>query len=264
MLLLKLFLVPSFLLLVSLAGKRWGPSVAGWLAGLPVVAGPILFFLAVERGEAFAASAAASSLSAVFASVAFSLAYAHAAGRMPWLPSLLLALSAWGAAACALSCLPLSAGLSLLIALPTLTAARHLFPSKHVALTAHRVTPLELCSRMLAGAVLTVAVTLAAGAIGQGWSGLLAVFPVLGIVLAVFSHRAEGAAFAAALLRAMATGLYSFAAFCFALSLALPQIGIAGAFGMALALAISVQTITKRYITNQSSGLEKACNAKRA
>ncbi|RON08058.1 hypothetical protein BK659_17630 [Pseudomonas brassicacearum] len=49
-LLLKLSLIPGFLLLISLAGKRWGPSVAGWLSGLPVVVGPILFFLAVEQG----------------------------------------------------------------------------------------------------------------------------------------------------------------------------------------------------------------------
>lgn len=82
MLLLKLLLVPGFLLLLSLAGKRWGPSIAGWLAGLPVVAEPILFFLAVERGSAFASTAAISSLSAVFASVAFNVAYAHAAQRV--------------------------------------------------------------------------------------------------------------------------------------------------------------------------------------
>jgi chromate transport protein ChrA len=49
-LILKLLLIPGFLLLISLAGKRWGPSVAGWLSGLPVVVGPILFFLAIEQG----------------------------------------------------------------------------------------------------------------------------------------------------------------------------------------------------------------------
>ena len=55
MLLLKLLVIPGFLLLISLAGKRWGPSVAGWLSGLPVVVGPILFFLAIEQGQLFAA-----------------------------------------------------------------------------------------------------------------------------------------------------------------------------------------------------------------
>ncbi|MGF6700501.1 hypothetical protein OKW38_005113 [Paraburkholderia sp. MM5496-R1] len=52
---LKLVLVPAFLAALTAAARVWGPSVAGWLAGLPVVAGPIMLLLAVERGPAFAA-----------------------------------------------------------------------------------------------------------------------------------------------------------------------------------------------------------------
>ncbi|HEY0820528.1 MAG TPA: hypothetical protein VGD46_17200, partial [Rhizobacter sp.] len=132
MLALKLLLVPTFLLLVSLAGRRFGPQVAGWLAGLPVVAGPILFFLAVERGAAFAAGAAALALSAVFASVSFSLAYAHVGLRGSWPRALLAGLAAWGAAALLLSWLPAAAGLGLALALAvslaTLVVAPRLFP----------------------------------------------------------------------------------------------------------------------------------------
>ena len=47
---LKLLLVPALLAAISMAGKRWGPGVAGWLAGFPSLTGPILFFLAIERG----------------------------------------------------------------------------------------------------------------------------------------------------------------------------------------------------------------------
>jgi hypothetical protein len=111
---------------------------------------------------------------------------------------------------------------------------------------------------MAAGAVLTVAVTVASSTVGSSWSGLFAVFPVLGIVLAVFSHRTHGSAFVAALLRAMATGLYSFAAFCFVLSVALAHVGIAAAFFLAAALAVAVQVATKRHLTLPSSGLPTA------
>jgi len=243
---LKLLLVPAFLLLVSLAGRRWGAAVACWLAGLPVVAGPILFFLAAEHGTSFASKAAAMSLSAVFASVAFSVAYAHAAPRIAWPVSLLAGLGAWAAAALALSALPLSATFSLAISLLTLMLAPRLFPAAQVPGTARQVGHAELACRMVAGAALTLAVTWVAGRAGPAWSGLLAVFPILGMVLAVFSHRNQGAAFAAALLRAMATGLYSFVAFCFVLSVALPALGVALAFALATAASLGVQAGTRR------------------
>ena len=83
MLALKLLLVPTFLLLLSLAGRRWGPAVAGWLAGLPVLTGPILFLLALEKGPAFAAAAATVSLSAVFGAVALIVTYARVCARNP-------------------------------------------------------------------------------------------------------------------------------------------------------------------------------------
>jgi hypothetical protein len=52
----------------------------------------------------------------------------------------------------------------------------------------------------------------------------------------------------------MATGLYSFASFCFALSLALPYTGIPAAFAMAVTFAVAVQVATKRHLTRRSSG----------
>ncbi len=55
--LLKLLLVPTFIGIVSLAGRRWGPTVSGWLVGLPLTSGPVAFFLALEQGNVFAAQA---------------------------------------------------------------------------------------------------------------------------------------------------------------------------------------------------------------
>ena len=42
MLLFKIFLAPVLILLVSLAGRKWGHGVSGWLLGLPLGSGPIL------------------------------------------------------------------------------------------------------------------------------------------------------------------------------------------------------------------------------
>lgn len=246
MLFLKLVLVPFFLLLVTLAGKRWGPSAAGWLAGLPIVTGPILYFIAVERGPGFAASASAGALSAVFASVSFSLAYAHVCRRQGWSLAMVAGLAAWIAAASLLSFSPPSVVLSFAVALATLLIAPRAFPPTPERPAGRVIGHVELALRMLAGAVLTLAVTIAAGELGPRWSGLLAVFPILGIVLAVFSHRAQGAGFAIALLRSMATGLYSFLVFCLVLAVALPAMATPLAFAAAVLASLTVQALTGR------------------
>lgn len=244
MLALKLLLVPLFLLVVSLVSRRFGPSVGGWIAGLPVVAGPILAFIALERGAAFAATAAATAAAGVFAAVCFGLAYARACATRPWPAALALALAAWGCAAGLLHPLPPTPLLGALIATVSLLAMPRLFP-RPVALPLHSaVSPAQIVLRMVAGAVLTLLVTVTAGTLGARWSGLLAVFPLLSAVLAVSSHRSQGAAFAGALLRAMATGLYSFAAFCVALSLALDSLPLVWAFGSAVVAGLLVQAAT--------------------
>ena len=62
MLLLKLILTPLLLGGVTLAGRKFGPTVSGWLVGLPLTSGPVSFFLALEQGTKFAAHAAQGTL----------------------------------------------------------------------------------------------------------------------------------------------------------------------------------------------------------
>jgi hypothetical protein len=84
LLLLKLLLVPGLVALVTLAVRRWGPAVGGWLAGLPIVAGPVLVLYALEQGDAFAARAAHATLAGLIATVAFAVAYGEVSRRMSW------------------------------------------------------------------------------------------------------------------------------------------------------------------------------------
>src|SRR5665647_1622298 len=85
----KLTLVPFFILALSLAGRRLGTAVSGWLVALPVVAGPIVFFIGMEQGEAFAAGAARATIAGLASLAVYSLVYSRAALRMGWVPSLL-------------------------------------------------------------------------------------------------------------------------------------------------------------------------------
>ncbi|WP_250453955.1 hypothetical protein [Caballeronia sp. ATUFL_M2_KS44] len=249
MLALKLTLVPLFLLVVSMSGKWWGPSIAGWLAGLPVVAGPILFILVLAHGPVFGAHAATRSLSAILASEAFNFAYVWTCRSRTWPVALVVGLGAWFLSAYGLSMLPTSPMCAAIAALAAVCFGQSFLPRSSAIAAGAPLTRSDLIGRMVAGAVLTVLVTSLSGWAGPAWSGLLAVFPLLGIVLLVSSHRAHGPAFVISLLRGMVLGRFSFAAFCLLLSLSLPHQRPLLAFGEAATLAMIVQWGTKRLAT---------------
>ena len=77
----KVVLAPSFVVGASLVARRFGPRVGGLIAGLPVVAGPILLAYALAHGREFAATAAAGTLLGLVSLIAFVVVYARLAGR---------------------------------------------------------------------------------------------------------------------------------------------------------------------------------------
>lgn len=245
---LKLALVPALIGAITLAGRRWGPAVAGWLSAFPVVTGPILLFVALEQGPRFAAVTAAGALSGGLAWMAFALSYAWAATRLAWGWSLPIGLIAYLVVGLALvwSALPfvlvaaLVAGAVVLVPL--------VFPPQAQTASALRPARIEIYARMLAGGALTVAVTGLSPLLGPKFSGLFAVFPVMGIVLAAFSHRASGSAFTIRLLRGMVSGFYAFTAFCLTLALLLGRLGTAAGFLLALTCSLAVHLYALRLL----------------
>jgi uncharacterized membrane protein (GlpM family) len=242
---LKLILVPITIGAVSLAGRRWGPAVAGWLAGLPVVSGPILFLLWLDHGADFARTSAGYSLAAVTPVIAFSAAYAWACLRWTWPAALATAYTAWLITAIAVLALPFGVSGVWLLALASLLAAPRLIPHPETAPRAQSLPPTDIALRMLAGAALTALVTSLANRTGARVSGILALFPVMSAVLAVFTHRNAGAPAVIVMLRAFVGGLYSLAAFCIALVL-LPIPNVVTAFGAALLISVAVQSLHPR------------------
>src|SRR4051812_50115584 len=58
LLLLKLTLAPGLVTATTLAGRRWGPRMAGWLGGLPGGVAPILLAITLEHGSRLGSRAA--------------------------------------------------------------------------------------------------------------------------------------------------------------------------------------------------------------
>jgi hypothetical protein len=55
LLLLKLNLTPILIGIRSMAARRRGPSVGGWLVAMPLTSGPVALYIALDHGNAFAA-----------------------------------------------------------------------------------------------------------------------------------------------------------------------------------------------------------------
>lgn len=248
MLALKLFLVPSLIWLITIAGRRWGPGVAGWLSGFPVVSAPVLFFFSIEHGALFAAEAAAATLSAVFAVFVFSLAYCWTAVRNPWPLCLSAGLAAYFAVVSVLYRFAPPVWMSAPLIVVMVASAPRLFPPSASSGRAPAASSGEIVLRVSAGALLVVTLTYFAQTLGARLGGLFAMFPVLGTVLAVFSHRHAGANFTINLLRGMAVGYYAFSSFCLVLAVALPRVSIAAAFTLGLAVAAVIQAFARRLV----------------
>jgi hypothetical protein len=238
---LKLFLVPGLIAGISLAGRRWGAAVAGALAGFPVVTGPILLFVALDRGASFAAEAAVAAINAVLGNIAFGIAYAWVSRTRSWRFGLAAGWIAYFVLIAFFDLLHSSAALAFGLTIGGLLLAPKLYPSGGTDLPQGGVPKSDMPYRMIAGALLVIAVTLLSASLGPSLTGLLSVFPVMGSVLAVFSHRNVGQRFAVTLLRGMVQGFYAFTVFCLILAWGLKTpLGLLS-FVAALAAAILLQ-----------------------
>ena len=128
----KLTLVPVLIAVVTLVGRRFGQSIAGWLGSFPIVVGPVLWILALEQGGVFLSQAALAALAGILPAMVFFVVYAQLALRLHWVGALMGGLTAWLVSVVILASwqqrLPIGWGVALAIALVGLWAAPRLMP----------------------------------------------------------------------------------------------------------------------------------------
>lgn len=258
---LKLFLVPVLIAAITLAGRRWGATVAGSLAGFPVVTGPILYFLFLEQGSEFAKGAAIASTVGVMSNIAFGIAYSWASRRSGWQWSLCLGWITYFCAVAALNLVHVNAWQAGVFTVVGLLIAARLYPVDDTIAVDAPAASSDLVYRMVAAALLVILVTVFSAALGPNLSGMFAVFPVMGSVLGVFSHIHFGQRYTVRILRGMVQGFYAFTAFCVILALGLDR-GYAGwGFLAALLAAVAVQTINMRLSRKRPDARKRAPSA---
>jgi hypothetical protein len=244
LLVLKIFLVPLLIAIVTLGTRRWGPRVGGWLSGLPTVAGPTLCFYAWEQGPRFASRAAHATLIGLVAVPLFCLAYVYSARRGHWAASLLAGWATFLLGIAVLSTFSLNLFLAWVFLALSCAAAVVLMPATGPATVPPPHTRWDLPLRMLAAAVLVFALTTAAERLGPALSGLLTPFPVAIAIIAAFTHNQRGRDPLIVFFRGFLPALASFGLFCVVLALALEPYGLWIALTIALIAQLSVQSAT--------------------
>jgi hypothetical protein len=242
---LKLLLAPLLILLATLAGRRWGPAVGGWLAGLPLTSGPVSLVLALEQGPEFTARAALGTLFGLISLAAFAFAYgAVAARRIGWPGCLAAALGAFAVSTLALRGATLPLGLAFALVCAVLAGVGAVMTGHGRPRAARRLLPGDLAIRMAIAATLVLVLTSVAAALGPALAGALSPIPVFGALLAVFAHRDQGGAAAAKLLRGMVLGSFGFATFLLVVGTLLDRVTIPQTYALASAGALGVHGLT--------------------
>jgi hypothetical protein len=240
----RVLLAPSFVVLASLAARRFGTRVGGVVAGLPVIAGPILLVLALQHGSAFASKAAVGVLLGMVGLAAFVLSYAAVAGRGTWAAA---TAAAYGAFALVIVVLrPVSVGslVAFVVACAALALTLVLLPRVPVAGRGGFLHPRwDLPLRAACTLVLVFLITAVASTLGPRLSGLVSAFPIITAVLAAFTYAQRGRDESIRLLRGFTTGFFAYAVFCFVVATALSPLGVAPCFAIATAAALTTQAV---------------------
>jgi hypothetical protein len=261
MLLLKLILTPLLLGGVTLAGRKFGPTVSGWLVGLPLTSGPVSFFLALEQGTKFASHAAQGTLMGVISLSGFCVVYCWLSLRFGWLLCWLGSWVAYLVGTFIFTRIFLPPPLALMLAVFVLCISLYILPRDNKQTS--KVAPAtisatwDMALRMLIATLFVLTLTGSAAVLGPRLSGLLSPLPVFSSIVAVFSHKFEGAAPARLVLRGILAGSFAFVAFYLAITTLIVPWGIIAAFACALLGALLAQGCSLWLLSKQRVG--RAC-----
>ena len=229
----------------SRATERAGPALGAMIATLPVSAGPVFVFLAIDHGALFVSEAARTSVASSAATAAFVGAHALAAQRLTMPASLGLATLAWFAAAFVLQLHDWTFVQACLLYTGVLGLAIRGLRRFAVAIDAPPVprARFDLALRALLVSAVVVATTFASHALGPAAAGILATYPVVFTCLVVILQPRCGGRFTASVLVNGLKGLLGFGLALAVLHLAAARMSAAPALLVALVVAVGWNAI---------------------
>jgi hypothetical protein len=240
-LVLKLIMAPVIIGSASLAGRKWGPAVSGWIVGMPLTSGPVVFFLALSHDVTFATNAVLGVVSGGLSLISYALTYAWLATRFRWYVALAGGFVVFAISTTLLQNISLPLIPIFLIVCAAIVVGLRLMPNDAVEAGETKLGKWDIPSRILIGTSFILLITGSASFIGPRLTGLLTMIPLYVTILAIFAHRHQGPAAAAHVLRGLLYGMFAYAGFFITLGLLLERAGIAISFLSAIIVALLVQ-----------------------
>ena len=238
---LKLALVAASILAASLLARRYGHAVSGALAGLPVIAGPIIAILLIDQPAARVRGIALAALVCEPAMLVHIVVFACAARRFSWPICLTLAMLSYAIVALALSSMTWPPLVVVGVVLAALAAATRALPVHGAVAGAPVAVPAsELWWRLAAALAIAATVMWGADHLPAAIGGALLALPITGSVLPCFTLPRHGPQATARLLGGFVRGQSGFVAFFIVLVALLPLLPKVAAFGAAVAAAVIV------------------------
>jgi hypothetical protein len=242
--LLKLALTPALIVVATLVARRWGTARGGWIAGLPLVSGPLSVFLALEQGPLFASRAAHASLLGLVAVSAFCVIYIRTAEVGGPVASSAFGIGAYLTVVWGLSHIKTGLVTSALLAV-LLASIAYLAVATPAPDESHTPAPRwDLPFRMGCATMIVLVITGCAHVLGATWSGLLSPFPVFASVMAVFSHRHGGSPASHHVLLGVIIGSFGSAVFLIAVAALLPGHSLPLTYTVAACLALGTNWLS--------------------
>ena len=251
-LIVKMAVTAAFLLAATITAERAGPLVGGLVATLPISAGPVYIFLALDHDAHFIAQSALGSLVTNAFNVAFALTYALLAQKRNLAVSLAGAFAAWFALSWASGAVAWTLATAIALNAVIIGLAFWLSaPLRHAPMPRVTTRWYDLVLRAAMVALLVGTVVTLSFRIGPTASGNLAVFPiVLTSIMIILHHRVGGPATAAVMANAV-IGLGGFGIAVVVLHLTADRLGSPAALSLTLAVSLGCNLLL--YIVRQRS-----------
>ena len=238
-LVIKMVVTAAFLLAATITAERAGPLIGGLVATLPISAGPVYIFLALDHDAHFIAQSALGSFLTNAYNVIFAVVYALLAQSQSLTVSFGVAMAIWIALAFAGATVAWTVTSAIILNIVVIALALWISaPLRHAPMPRVETRWYDLVLRAGMVALLVGIVVTLSFRIGPTASGNLVVFPiVLSIIIIIFHHRVGGPATAAIMANAV-IGLGGFGFAVLALCLTAERLG--SPLALTLALLVSV------------------------